>query len=132
MAEFNFSDFQKAPYIELDDYKAPKGIISYFVKMDDDIRLRVCHWISEATDSNGTVLLQQGHNEFIEKYYESIQEFLDKGYSVISFDWRGQGMSDHQLKDVHKAFIEDFERHDKDLIHILQKVIKLQKKLKKI
>ena len=123
MEEFNYSNFQKAPYLELDDYKAPKGISSYFIKMDDGIRLRVCHWICEEKNKKGTILLQQGHNEFIEKYYETIQEFLDRGYSVVSFDWRGQGMSDHQLKDIHKAFIGSFKRHNKDLKYILQNVI---------
>ena len=43
MGEYKSSKFEKAPYIELDDYRAPKGISSYFVKMDDGIRLRVCH-----------------------------------------------------------------------------------------
>jgi len=115
--------FKKAPYLELDDYKAPKGIESYFVKMDDGIKLRVCHWKINLKETNGTIFLQQGHNEFIEKYFETVQEFIDRKYSVITFDWRGQGMSDHQLKDIHKAFIADFKRHDKDLKYILQKVI---------
>ncbi|MAZ80000.1 MAG: hypothetical protein CMD72_04565 [Gammaproteobacteria bacterium] len=123
MEEFEFLNFKKAPYIELDDYKAPKGIKSYFVPMDDGIRLRVCQWINTSKEKKGTILLQQGHNEFIEKYYETIQEFLDKNYSVISFDWRGQGMSDHQIDDIHKAFIKDFERHDKDLKYILEEII---------
>ena len=123
MEEFEFLNFKKAPYIELDDYKAPKGIKSYFVPMDDGIRLRVCQWINTSKEKKGTILLQQGHNEFIEKYYETIQEFLDKNYSVISFDWRGQGMSDHQIDDIHKAFIKDFERHDTDLKYILEEII---------
>ena len=123
MEEFEFLNFKKAPYIELDDYKAPKGIKSYFVPMDDGIRLRVCHWINTSKEKKGTILLQQGHNEFIEKYYETIQEFLDKNYSVITFDWRGQGMSDHQIDDIHKAFIKDFERHDTDLKYILEEII---------
>ena len=46
MEEYEFLNFRKAPYLELDDYKAPKGIKSYFVPMDDGIRLRVCHWIN--------------------------------------------------------------------------------------
>ena len=69
MEEFEFLNFKKAPYIELDDYKAPKGIKSYFVPMDDGIRLRVCQWINTSKEKKGTILLQQGHNEFIEKYY---------------------------------------------------------------
>ena len=77
----------------------------------------------EKGPSRGTILIQQGHNEFIEKYFETIQEFIDKKYSVITFDWRGQGMSDHQINDIHKAYIEDFKRHDRDLEFILDKII---------
>ena len=44
MEESELLIFKKAPYLELDDYKAPKGIESYFVTMDDGIKLRVCHW----------------------------------------------------------------------------------------
>jgi len=123
MEEHNFSNFKKAPYLELDKYKAPKGINAYYVPMDDGIKLRVCHWINNSKKTKGTILLQQGHNEFIEKYYETIQEFLDKNYSIIAFDWRGQGMSDHQLDDIHKAYILDFKRHDKDLKYILEEII---------
>ena len=123
MEGHKFSNFQKAPYLELDDYKAPNGINSYFVKMDDGIKIRVCHWMNNSKDLKGTILLQQGHNEFIEKYYETIQEFIDKNYSIVAFDWRGQGMSDHQLKDTHKAFIKDFKRHDKDIKYILEKIV---------
>ena len=61
------SKYQTAPYLELDNYKPPKGINSYFVPMDDGIKLRVCHWINKSKEIRGTILLQQGHNEFIEK-----------------------------------------------------------------
>ena len=91
--------------------------------MDDGIRLRVCEWLVDNKDSQGTIFIQHGHNEFIEKYFETIQEFINRKYSVISFDWRGQGMSDHEINDIHKAFINDFKRHDKDLKFILEKII---------
>ncbi len=117
------SKILKAKYLELVNYKAPEGINSYFVKMDDGVKLRVCHWLNKAKNIKGTILLQQGHNEFIEKYYETIQEFLDRKYCVIAFDWRGQGMSDHQLDNIHKSYIKDYKRHDKDLKYILEEVI---------
>jgi len=123
MEEFNISDYQKAPYLELDDYKAPEGINSYFINMDDGIKIRVCHWLQKKEKSTGTILLQQGHNEFIEKYYETIQEFISRGYSVICFDWRGQGMSERMIDDINKSFIIDFKRHDKDLEKILEEII---------
>lgn len=122
MEEFNISNYQKAPFLELEDYKAPKGIESYYIKMDDKIRIRICQWIIKK-NKNGTILIQQGHNEFIEKYYETIQEFIDRGFSVIAFDWRGQGMSDHQIEDLNKSYIEDFSRHDKDLNYILKNIV---------
>ena len=109
MEEFKFSKLQKAPYLELKDYKAPKGINSYFLPMDDGINIRVCFWVNKNNNPKGTILLQQGHNEFIEKYYETIEEFIERDFSVIAFDWRGQGMSDHQINDVHKAYINDFD-----------------------
>ena len=115
MEESNLLKYDNAPYIELDNYKAPKGINSYFVSMDDGVKVRVCHWRNNSKESKGTILLQQGHNEFIEKYYETIQEFLDRKYCVIAFDWRGQGMSDHFLEDIHKSYIKYYKRHDQDL-----------------
>ncbi len=124
MAESSFLKYKNAPYLELENYKAPKGIRSYYVTMDDGINLRICHWINETKNSNGTILLQQGHNEFIEKYFETIQEFLERNYSVIAFDWRGQGMSDRQINDIHKSYIKDYDRHDKDLRYILLDLIK--------
>lgn len=124
MDEHNFLKYKKAPYLELDEYKAPKGVKSYYVPMDDGINLRVCHWANEVEKSKGTILLQQGHNEFIEKYFETIQEFLDRNYCVIAFDWRGQGMSDRQINNIHKSYIKDFDRHDKDLRNILNTIIK--------
>ena len=123
MEEFNLSNCESAPYIELDDYKAPKGINSYFVKMNDGIKLRVCHWIKKGRETKGTILLQQGHNEFIEKYYETIQEFQDRGYSVIAFDWRGQGLSERTISFTERAFIKSFKRHDQDLKYIIENVI---------
>ncbi len=122
MEEFDISKYLEAPYLELDDYQAPDGIKSYFVNMDDGIKIRVCHW-QKKNDCNGTILLQQGHNEFIEKYYETIQEFLDRGFSVVCFDWRGQGMSERMIKDKNKSFIRDFSRHDKDLEYVIEKII---------
>ncbi len=123
MEEFSISKYQKAPYLELDNYRAPYGIKSYFVNMNDGIKIRVCHWLQKKEKSSGTIFLQQGHNEFIEKYYETIQEFIDRGYSVICFDWRGQGMSERMIDDINKSFITDFKRHDKDLEKILEEII---------
>jgi len=125
------TDYKKAPYLELDEYKAPKGINSIFIPMKDGKRIRLIYWqnTSDKKDNRGTILLQQGHNEFIEKYFETIQEFLDRSFNVVCFDWRGQGMSDKIINDENKQFIDDFNTHDKDLEFIIENFI--QKKFKK-
>ena len=118
-------NYKKAPYLELEDYHAPAGIQSYFIPMKDGVKIRLCFWqpIPENKKTNGTILLQQGHNEFIEKYFEVIDEFLKRGFSVISFDWRGQGMSEKTLDNKNKAFIQDFSLHDSDLENIMKDII---------
>ncbi len=120
MEEFEIKNFEKAPYLELENYKAPAGINSNYVKMDDGIKIRVCYWLNKEKNNSGTIILQQGHNEFIEKYFETIDEFLKKGFAVISFDWRGQGMSERMIKEIEKSYIKNFERHDKDFDEILK------------
>ena len=120
-------DYEEAPYLELDNYKAPKGIKCIFIPMDDNKKIRLAYWQNSSMQSKirGTVLLQQGHNEFIEKYYETIQELLDRNFHVICFDWRGQGMSDRMTNDIHKQYIEDFTIHDNDLFFIVKKFINI-------
>jgi hypothetical protein len=31
-------------------------------------------------------------------------------------------MSEHQIDDIHKSYIKDFKRHDKDLKYILDEI----------
>ena len=117
-------DYEKAPYLELDNYKAPIGIKSNYMTMKDGRKIRLFSWrLFNDNTSSGTVLIQQGHNEFVEKYYETIQEFIDRKYNVVSFDWRGQGMSERMINDPRKQYIEDFNIHINDLGFILDNVI---------
>ena len=119
-------DYQEAPYLELESYKAPKGKKAIYMPMKDGKRIRLMYWknFKVKEKHKGTIILQQGHNEFIEKYYETIQDLLDRNFNVVSFDWRGQGMSDHMISDIHKQYIEDFKIHDEDLTYIINNFIK--------
>ena len=117
-------DYEKAPYLELDNYKAPIGIKSNYMTMKDGRKIRLFSWrLFNDNTSSGTVLIQQGHNEFVEKYYETIQEFIDRKYNVVAFDWRGQGMSERMINDNRKQYIEDFNIHINDLEFILDNAI---------
>ena len=74
-------------------------------------------------DGPGVCLILNGQTEFIEKYFEAIDEFRARGFSVITFDWRGQGGSDRLLPNRRKAHIHDFAEYDQDLATMMREVV---------
>ena len=86
------------------------------------IRLRAARFDAEAPTA--ICLLLNGQTEFIEKYFEVIDELRGRGFSVVTFDWRGQGGSDRLLPDPRKAHITDFAEYDLDLDAILEHTVK--------
>lgn len=105
-----------APLLELDHFFCPDGESFYF-SLDASSKLRVAFWNLES--NKGTIILQSGRTEFIEKYYEVISEFIDRGYAVAMMDWRGQGLSSRQSKNKKIGHIDNFETYDKDLVKVI-------------
>jgi lysophospholipase len=85
------------------------------------VRLRVARF--DADQPRAVCLLLNGQTEFIEKYFEVIDELRGRGFSVVTFDWRGQGGSDRSLPDARKAHIEDFTAYDQDLDAVIRAVV---------
>ena len=115
------TSLQEAPLTKIKNFVPPKGGKAFFFITSDEIKIRVAIW--NLNSKRGTIVLQSGRTEFIEKYYEVVQEFLDKGFCVAMFDWRGQGMSEKMLDNKNKAFIQDFSLHDSDLEKIMKDII---------
>ena len=82
------------------------------------VRLRAGRF--DAAAPRAVCLLMNGQTEFIEKYFEVIDELRSRGLSVVTFDWRGQGGSDRLLPDRRKAHIADFGAYDQDLDAVLR------------
>ncbi len=88
----------------------------------DGYRLRAATFDSPH-ESVGTFLLLHGYTEFIEKYHEVIEELINRGFGVVTFDWRGQGLSDRVLDpsstNHQRGYVEDFSHYveDSDLIY---------------
>lgn len=76
----------------------------------DNIRLRAAHWPG-TTHQRATVLLLGGRGEYIERYQETVEELLNRGFAVWMLDWRGQGMSTRPLPDPLKHHVLDFEHY---------------------
>ncbi len=91
-------------------------------KTKDGISLRYAHWRTTNPPTQGTVLLLHGRAEYIEKLYETVTDLREKGFDVLTFDWRGQGGSQRLLDDERRGFIEQFDQYVIDLDTILTDV----------
>jgi lysophospholipase len=61
-------------------------------------------------------VLLSGQTEFIEKYFEVIDELRGRGFAVAMMDWRGQGGSGRLAPEKPLAVhIQDFAQYDADL-----------------
>lgn len=80
-------------------------------------RLRAARFAPDpSVAARGTCVLLNGQTEFIEKYFEVIDELRERGFAVATMDWRGQGGSARLLPDdSRKSFVGDFHDYDEDL-----------------
>jgi lysophospholipase len=75
--------------------------------------------------SRGTVIVTGGYGSCIENYYEAINNWLKRNYTVHAMDWEGIGGSERELPNMpFKPSIADFEYHA-DIFHeFIQDVVK--------
>ena len=94
-----------------------------YLLVEPGVNLRYGQAQSPVEPVLGTVLLIQGRGEFIEKYYEIAQKFLNIGYHVVTFDWRGQGLSSRLLNNRQKGHIDTYDIYINDLDLIISSLI---------
>ncbi len=100
----------------------PDNVVTGTIKTPDGVDLRYARW-APPPGRKGTVVVLQGRAEFIEKYFETVRDLRARGFAVASFDWRGQGLSDHALKDRHKGHVRHFQQYEIDLDAIMAQVV---------
>lgn len=76
------------------------------------VRIRVAWWKG---GDKGTVLLLPGRTESVEKYGRAAADMVARGFSVITIDWRGQGLADRPLADRMIGHVGDFAEYQEDL-----------------
>lgn len=81
----------------------------------DGVALRYARWAETANRPRGTVVLAQGRAEFIEKYFDVIDELRSRGFGVLTFDWRGQGGSGRLTGEARKGHVVRFGDYQRDL-----------------
>lgn len=107
-----------APVVFLPENPAPEGGEAFWLRAEDGARLRCIKWTG-GDCSRGTVFLFGGRTEFAEKYFEVAGELRQRGFAVVTMDWRGQGLSDRLLADPRKGHIADFAQFDRDLSRLM-------------
>jgi lysophospholipase len=90
-----------------------------------EARLRAATFTANpAGDQRGVCVLLNGQTEFIEKYFEVIDELRRRGFAVAALDWRGQGGSGRLVPDDPlKAHIHDFAEYDADLETLMDQIV---------
>ena len=105
------------------DNPVPENRTEGFFESFDGRKLRYAIFRCEQPVARGTVVLLQGRNEFIEKYFETIRDLTAKGLWVATFDLRGQGGSERLLKDPLRGHISRFSDYERDLTVFLDKIV---------
>lgn len=115
--------FTASGLVEIEGNPAPEGLVSGMLTTPDRMRLRFAVCSSATERTRGTILILQGRNEAIEKYFETIADLSALGYMVATFDWRGQGGSGRILRDASKGHVLHFSAYVTDLDCMLRDVV---------
>lgn len=94
----------------------PAGGRAVWLRTRDQVRIRAAIWEG---GSRGWVLLMPGRTEYVEKYGRAAGDLLARGWSVVSVDWRGQGLADRMLADPMAGHVQDFDEYQRDLDAVL-------------
>lgn len=102
----------------------PEGGEVRVVQAPDGARLRVATFPARpGRAARGTVLVMNGYTEFIEKYYEVIARLQSRDFAVVTFDWRGQGLSSRLLSNRFKGHVEDYADFLSDALRIYEEFV---------
>ena len=111
----------------LESFPCPKPEqlqVSAIASPKDNLKLRSALWQSTHEKPAGTIVIMPGYTEFIEKYYEVIGQLLDRGYSVLITDWRGQGGSERLLEDKYSGYVDSYDDFIGDISYVLDHRLK--------
>jgi lysophospholipase len=89
----------------------------------DGKRIRYALFGATGRPMRGTVILLQGRNECIEKYFETIGDLQEAGLGVATFDWRGQGGSQRLLRNPRRGNVRRFAHYAADLEQFYQDIV---------
>ncbi|WP_424939807.1 alpha/beta hydrolase [Aliiroseovarius sp. S253] len=96
--------------------QGPANGRAFWRNTSDGVRIRLGLWpAAQGVGNAGTVLLFPGRTEYIEKYGLIAAELAERGFSTLSIDWRGQGLSDRADQDRLLGHVGHFSEYQLDV-----------------
>jgi lysophospholipase len=108
--------------VALPNRPVPDGVRAGMLATPDKVAIRYARWEATGAPRRGTVVICHGRSEFIEKYFEVVDELRARGFGVLTFDWRGQGGSGRLTGDMRKGHVRRFADYQVDLETIMTTV----------
>ena len=105
------------------DNPVPDNHIAGFMEGRGGVKIRYALFRCRQPEAKGTVVLLQGRNECIEKYFETIADLTAQGLWVATFDWRGQGGSGRLLAEGRAGHLGRFSDYEADLSLFLEQIV---------
>ncbi len=99
----------------------PEGLVATLVTAKDGRKLRAAYAVPNAP--KGTVVLVCGRGDFIERWFETIADFVRRGFAVATFDFRGQGGSERAYEDRYRDGLKTFSEYDDDFTSFMMQVV---------
>jgi lysophospholipase len=99
----------------------PEGLVATLVTAKDGRKLRAAYAVPNSP--KGTVVLVCGRGDFIERWFETIADFVRRGFAVATFDFRGQGGSERAYEDRYRDGLRTFTEYDDDFTSFMMQVV---------
>ena len=87
----------------------------------DSVQLQ--YYAYRTAGASQAFVISPGRMELAIKYAELAFELVQAGYSVYILDHRGQGLSQRELANPHKGYINDFSQYQQDLAYFVEQIV---------
>jgi lysophospholipase len=107
--------------VETPENPIPEGAVCSQIVTADGFKLRAM--VARVRKAKGTIVVLGGRADFMERYFETMRDFMARGYSVASVDLRGQGGSQRLTRDPMRGHIQRFEQYDEDIRSFMTQIV---------
>ncbi len=108
--------------IGLPGNEVPYGLQAGELRTGDGIALRYAR-SDGPSGRRGTVCIFPGRADFIERFFETINELTARRFAVAILDWRGQGGSQRLLGNRWRGHISSFRKYDRDFEEFMNQIV---------